>query len=140
MLCDVSHGPDTMSLISLYRFASIASDYGYSTEIYSQSLINRLSYPLLLLICFIFSSILAWNSRIFVDDSFKFSWLLLFPIIIAFSYTFVRALRFVLSLLFYAILAYVGNGALFISLFILVLLLSLCLIRFVSLKSDKGEE
>lgn len=140
MLCDVSHGPDTMSLISLYRFASIASDYGYSTEIYSQSLINRLSYPLLLLICFIFSSILAWNSRIFVDDSFKFSWLLLFPIIIVFSYTFVRALRFVLSLLFYAILAYVGNGALFISLFILVLLLFLCLIRFVSLKSDKGEE
>lgn len=140
MLCDVSHGPDTMSLISLYRFASIASDYGYSTEIYSQSLINRLSYPLLLLICFIFSSILAWNSRIFVDDSFKFSWLLLFPIIIALSYTFVRALRFVLSLLFYAILAYVGNGALFISLFILVLLLFICLIRFVSLKSDKGEE
>lgn len=140
MLCDVSHGPDTMSLISLYRFASIASDYGYSTEIYSQSLINRLSYPLLLLICFIFSSILAWNSRIFVDDSFKFSWLLLFPIIIALSYTFVRALRFVLSLLFYAILAYVGNGALFISLFILVLLLFLCLIRFVSLKSDRGKE
>ena len=140
MLCDVSHGPDTMSLISLYRFARIASDYGYSTEIYFQSLINRLSYPLLLLICFIFSSILAWNSRIFVDDSFKFTWLLLFPIIIALSYTLVRAIRFVLSLLFYAILAYVGNGALFISLFILVLLLFLCLLRFVSLKSDKGKE
>lgn len=140
MLCDVSHGPDTMSLISLYRFARIASDYGYSTEIYFQSLINRLSYPLLLLICFIFSSILAWNSRIFVDDSFKFTWLILFPIIIALSYTLVRAIRFVLSLLFYAILAYVGNAALFISLFILVLLLFLCLLRFVSLKSDKGEE
>ena len=140
MLCDVSHGPDTMSLISLYRFARIASDYGYSTEIYFQSLINRLSYPLLLLICFIFSSILAWNSRIFVDDSFKFTWLLLFPIIIALSYTLVRAIRFVLSLLFYAILAYVGNAALFISLFILVLLLFLCLLRFVSLKSDKGKE
>lgn len=140
MLCDVSHGPDTMSLISLYRFARIASDYGYSTEIYFQSLINRLSYPLLLLICFIFSSILAWNSRIFVDDSFKFTWLLLFPIIIALSYTLVRAIRFVLSLLFYAILAYVGNAALFISLFILVLLLFLCLLRFVSLKSDSVKE
>lgn len=138
MLCDVSHGPETMSLLSLYRFARVASDYGYSSEIYSQALINRLSYPLILLICFILASVLAWNSRIFAEDSFKFSWLLLFPIITAFAYTFVEVLRFILSLFFYATLAVMGNGALFASIFVLTLILFLCLIRFVSLRGNKG--
>lgn len=142
MLCDVSHGPETMSLGSLYRFSKVASDYGYSAEIYSQSLINRFTYPLVLLICFILASILAWDTRIFISDSFKFSWLLLFPIIIALAYTFIQCVRFVMSLIFYAIISlgtFVGSGAAFISIFILLLLLFLCLIRFVSLKSDKGK-
>lgn len=142
MLCDVSHGPETMSLVSLYKFSKVASDFGYSSEIYSQSLVNRFSYPLILLICFLLASILAWNSRIFIDDSFKFSWLLLFPIIIFLAYVFIQVFRFVMSLVFYAILvfvAFVGNGATFISLFILLCILFLCFLRFVSLKSNRIE-
>ena len=65
-----------------------------------------------------------------------------FPIIIALAYTFIQCVRFVMSLIFYAIISlgtFVGSGAAFISIFILLLLLFLCLIRFVSLKSDKGK-
>lgn len=142
MLCDVSHGPETMSLISLYKFSKVASDYGYSSEIYSQSLINRFSYPVILLICFLLASIIAWNSRILSEDSFKFSWLLLFPVIIVLAYAFIQCFRFMMSLVFYAILvfvAFVGNGAVFISLFILLFVLFLCFFRFVSLKSNSNE-
>lgn len=142
MLCDVSHGPETMSLISLYKFSKVASDYGYSSEIYSQSLINRFSYPVILLICFLVASIIAWNSRILSEDSFKFSWLLLFPVIIVLAYAFIQCFRFMMSLVFYAILvfvAFVGNGAVFISLFILLFVLFLCFLRFVSLKSNSNE-
>lgn len=142
MLCDVSHGPETMSLISLYKFSKVASDYGYSSEIYSQSLINRFSYPVILLICFLLASIIAWNSRILSEDSFKFSWLLLFPVIIVLAYAFIQCFRFMMSLVFYAILvfvAFVGNGAVFISLFILLFVLFLCFLRFVSLKSNSNE-
>ncbi len=138
MLCDVSHGPETMSLVSLYKFSKVASDYGYSSEIYSQALINRFSFPLILLICFILASIIAWNSRILIDVSFKFSWLLLFPIIITLAYVFVQCFRFLLSLIFYAVLSltFINHGAVFLSLFILLVLLFLCFLRFVSLKSD----
>lgn len=142
MLCDVSHGPETMSLISLYKFSKVASDYGYSSEIYSQSLINRFSYPVILLICFLLASIIAWNSRILSEDSFKFSWLLLFPVIIVLAYAFIQCFRFMMSLVFYAILvfvAFVGNGAVFISLFILLFVLFLCFLRFVSLKSNSND-
>ena len=52
MLCDVSHGSETMSLVSLYKFSKVASNFGYSSEIFSQALINRFSFPLILLICF----------------------------------------------------------------------------------------
>jgi hypothetical protein len=142
MLCDVSHGPETMSLVSLYKFSKVASNYGYSSEIFSQALINRFSFPLILLICFILAGILAWNSRIFVNDSFKFSWILLFPIILALSYIFVECFRFLLSLIFYAVLSltYINHGAVFLSLFILLVLLFLCFLRFVSLKSDSVKE
>ena len=142
MLCDVSHGPETMSLISLYKFSKVASSYGYSSEIFSQVLINRFSFPLILLICFILAGILAWNSRIFVNDSFKFSWILLFPIILVLSFIFVQCFRFVLSLIFYAVLSltYINHGAVILSFVILLVLLFLCLLRFVSLKSDKGNE
>lgn len=142
MLCDVSHGAETMSLSSLYRFSKVASDYGYSSEIFSQALVNRFTYPVVLLICFLLASIIAWNSRIFSEDSFKFSWLLLFPIIIFLAYAFIQCFRFIISLIFYAILvfvAFVGNGATFISLFILLFILFLCFIRFVSLKSNSNE-
>lgn len=142
MLCDVSHGPETMSLVSLYKISKVASNYGYSSEIFSQALINRFSFPLILLICFILAGILAWNSRIFVNDSFKFSWILLFPIILALSYIFVECFRFLLSLIFYAVLSltYINHGAVFLSLFILLVLLFLCFLRFVSLKSDSVKE
>lgn len=142
MICDVSHGPETMSLASLYRFSKVASNYGYSSEIYSQTLINRFTYPLVLLICFLIASIIAWDSRILSNESFKFSWLLLFPIIIFLAYTFIQCFRFVMSLVFYAILvfvAFVGNGAVFISLFILLFVLFICFLRFVSLKSNRIE-
>ena len=143
MLCEVSHGAETMSLGSLYRFSKVASEYGYSSEIFSQALVNRFTYPVVLLICFLLASIIAWNSRIFSEDSFKFSWLLLFPIIIFLAYAFIQCFRFIMSLIFYAILvfvAFVGNGATFVSLFILLFILLLCFIRFVSLKSDGVKE
>lgn len=73
-------GPETMPLLSLLRFIPKAEQYGFSGEIYSSVLAKRGCYPLIILAIMIFAAIVSFNYRLLSGHMFKFSWILLFPI------------------------------------------------------------
>lgn len=136
MLCDASNGPETMPLISLFKFAENASIYGFSTEVYSQLLISRLTYPFLVMICFILAAIIGWGSRLFTNDAFKFRWLFMFPLTTLIAYIFLDILTYVINILFYVVLGVAANASLLICLVVMIIFLFLCALRFISLKSN----
>ncbi len=79
LIKDACKGPNSMSLPSLMKFYETANQYGYSSEAYGQSLINRFFYPFYILILFIFAAVTAWNFRINENTIFKFHWIYIFP-------------------------------------------------------------
>lgn len=136
MLCDASNGPETMPLISLFKFAENANKYGFSTEVYSQLLITRLTYPFIVMICFILAAIIGWGSRLFTNDAFKFRWLFMFPLTTLIAYIFLDILTYVINILFYVVLGVAANASLLICLVVMIIFLFLCALRFISLKSN----
>lgn len=104
MLENVSTDPEAASLGSLFSFVKHARKYGYSESIYGQTLMNRLFYPLWILILFVLLSSFAWNNRIGLNQYFKFSWILALPAFLIFAAFFYRLLMFSYKLLNYAFL------------------------------------
>ena len=52
VLRQASKGPEKMSIFSLFGFSEKATEYGYSSMVYSWALTKRVSYPLFLMILF----------------------------------------------------------------------------------------
>lgn len=74
-------GAGEMALWTLYRFIPNAQSYGFSGEAFTQNFVQRITFPFILLIMFVFSACMGWNYRIESPDAiFKFRWLLLIPI------------------------------------------------------------
>ena len=100
-LKEASKGAESMSLTSLMDFYTYADRFGYSGEVFCQALMNRLLFPLYILIFFVMIAITAWHCRINEDSIFKFHWiyifLLLCPIYISMhklATSFFRAVNF----------------------------------------------
>lgn len=108
MLENASSNPTAASLASLFKFVGSADKYGYSTEIYGQSLMNRIFYPLWMLVLFILLASFAWNNRIGLNQYFKLSWILVIPAFLVFGAVFYRAAMYGFRLLNYAFLGGLG--------------------------------
>ena len=108
MLEAVNEKPNAISLLSLFKLVQSAQDYGFSAEIYGQTLINRLFYPLWILILFIMLASYAWNNRTGVDQYFKFTWALAFPIFFVVAGLFYQVAMFVFKLFNYVLLGSFG--------------------------------
>ncbi len=77
-LKEASKGAESMSLTSLMDFYTYADRFGYSGEVFCQALMNRLLFPLYILIFFVMIAITAWHCRINEDSIFKFHWIYIF--------------------------------------------------------------
>ena len=71
---------DSMNIISLFKFLNKATFFGYSQEVVCQTLLDRILYPLFVLVLLIFIAYTAWNGRLLEDNLFKFKWVLVFPV------------------------------------------------------------
>lgn len=80
-LKEASKGAESMSLVSLFNFYTYADNYGYSGEVFCQSLMNRVLFPLYILIFFIMVAISAWHCRLNENAIFKFRWIYIFPLL-----------------------------------------------------------
>lgn len=111
MLESSTNNPSILPLLSLYKLVSKAAEYGYSAEVYGQVLLNRLFYPLWILIFFIFMASFGWNNRMDGNQYFKFTWAFSFPFFMIVSLFLYRIVLFVFKLLNYTILGTLGSSA-----------------------------
>ncbi len=107
-----SSGIETMSLLSLMHFIPSASKYGYAAETFSQVLLTRALYAILLLILFVIAAAVGWNYRI--EDSnvmFKASWIYLILLYSAVMFLFVEVFQYIFKVINYVVVGFFGAQA-----------------------------
>lgn len=101
--------PESMSLPALFKLVHMAAKYGFCTEVYGQAFMNRIFYPLWILILFILLAGFGWNNRINPTQYFKFSWAFAFIPFILISMLFYKMVLFLFRLLNYVLLGGLGT-------------------------------
>lgn len=141
LVTDASQGADYMTLRSLYTFAQKATEFGYSREVYSQVMVDRLFYPIFLLALFMFMAAFAWNNRIDEHQLFKFKWIFTFPLFTALFYFVYSFMLWIFKLQNYAIMAVAGtNIAIFASAVFYLLLFAVASVSFLSRNDSSRKE
>lgn len=137
MIEESSLNPETVSLPTLFKFISKAESYGYSPEVFSQVLLNRLLYPLFLLFIFVILAILAWNYRLDENMYFKANWLFIFPVVAVICQFFNQFVLKLYKLFNYGLLGIFGStGALLWGTVILIAALFIVSLIFMSRKTE----
>lgn len=130
-------GNGNLNPFSLNRLARKAPDYGYSSEVFSVESLNRIFYPFVLLIVFIFIATIAWNYRLSAGAIFKFKWVFVLPPLNAVFYLVEHLLAYLIKLLNLVFIAMAGTRmALLAGICVYVCLLTLVSVVFLSRKRD----
>lgn len=137
LLKEASAGIDSMSISSIFLFSRIAEKYGYATELYVLSILNRLLYPLFILICSIALGIAAWHGRLPPNSVFKFKWIIVFPIFIFLDYMLYKSFMLFFKFINFTIMGIVGlKFAIPISTTVFVILLVIVSMIFVACRNS----
>ena len=104
----------------------MAAKYGFCTEVYGQALVNRIFYPLWILIMFILLAGFGWNNRINPTQFFKFSWALAFIPFILISMLYNKMMMFLFRLVNYVLLGGFGLSGGMIAALVLYIILLIC--------------
>ncbi len=125
--------PESMSLPSLIKLVRMAEKYGFCTEVYGQSLMNRMYFPLWILVIFVLLAGFGWNNRIDVNQYFKFSWAFAFIPFILISMLFNKMMMFLFRLINYVLLGGLGiSGGMITGLVLYIIMLICASVLFVS--------
>ena len=128
--------PDSMTLPALFKLTHMAEQYGFCTEVYGQSFMNRAYYPLWILVIFILLASFGWNNRIGPTQYFKFSWAFAFIPFILISMLFNQFVMFLFRLMNYVLLGGFGiTGGMIAGLILYIVMLICASIMFVSRNS-----
>lgn len=114
MLEESPANPKDNSLLYLFKFVKNASAFGFASEAYGQTLLNRLLFPLFFLLLLIMLGGFAWDNRVGENQMFRFSWVFSFPFIIAISafvYTFVCVLFKLINFMILGLVPGIGGLA-----------------------------
>lgn len=118
--------PSTIPLNDLLKMNPKISNYGFSKCIYGATLMNRLLYPLFLLLMFVILGSLAWAMRINSNQYFKFSWIFFFPIFFVVSYLIYQMFYFTYKVFNYSFYNLTGNYIGFVVGIIFYIVLFIC--------------
>lgn len=137
LLKNASFGAEAMGLHEVYRFVPKAEKYGFVEEVFRQTLVNRLLYPLFMLICMVCVGIGAWHGRISADGVFKFKWIIVFPLL---SFVLLCAYylsHFVFRMINYSLLSLFGQtSVLFAGLFLYLVIFFGVSVMFLACKNS----
>lgn len=136
MINQASSGAENMSIIDLYRFLPDAVEYGFSKEVFTENLVQRITYPLTIFIMLLISACLGWNYRIDnPKEMFRFRWLLLIPAFGTLTVFLYSAFKYMFNIANYVFVGLFGTMAITVSFVVYVLLLFLMSVVFVSRRS-----
>ncbi|ULQ60892.1 hypothetical protein K7I13_06415 [Brucepastera parasyntrophica] len=116
LLVASNKGPESMNLLSLFRFFDKAETYSYSGGVYLQEIIRRLSDPFLILVISIFALVTGWKYRFSKNIPFKAGWVFCLPIFPLISFWVIEAARYVNRMLIVIVSSLVPDYALVLSL------------------------
>lgn len=108
MMENSTNNLSSLSIPNLFKLAYKATKYGYSDEVFGQVLMNRLFYPLWLVIMVLMLGTFAWNNRVGLNQYFKFSWLFAFPFFFLIGGAFYKIAMFLYKLINYVLLGGLG--------------------------------
>lgn len=108
-----SESASSMSIFSLMNFIPNAVEYGFSAEVFRESLLSRLMYPLFVLILFIFAASSGWNYRIESrSPHFKTVWLFIILIFGLVMYLIVEIAFYMFNIVNYVLVGTFNQAAL----------------------------
>lgn len=105
MVENASLNPESIPISTLWRIISKAEKFGYSREVYGTVLLNRLLFPLFVLLLFIILAIISWNNRLGANQYFKTTWLVIFPVFSILCHFLFQVSLFVFKLANYGLLS-----------------------------------
>ena len=133
LLEDSPANPQNSSLFYLFKFVKNATDFGFAREQYSQTMLNRVLFPLFMLILFIVLANFAWNNRVDGNQMFRFAWVFGFPFLILIGYFFYEFSDVLFRLTNYAILCIAGGlSSLALGAAVYIVVMFLCSLSFLS--------
>ena len=120
LISDASVGPDKMFLPSLLNFVNKCSNYGFSMEVFRQTLIKRISFPMFILIILVMSAVFAWNYRPDCRLTFHFKWFFVLTVLSFLIYEFLNTIEYILVLLSYMFVCLFGVEAIFVCIIVYI--------------------
>lgn len=137
IICDAGKGEMLMDLGSLFKFADVADEYGYSTEVFGSALLYRLSISLAMFCILMFTGLMAWNYRISDRNTFfKFRWIVIFPLSTAIFFFVIEFLFALLRLFNFALYGFGGTYSILIAMAIFAVLAFFLSMSFLRNKVD----
>ena len=136
MLENFKNNVTSIPLPQLLKLAKISEQYGFLEEMFTQSCLDRLFYPIWILILFLLISTFAWNNRVGSGQYFKLTWVFAFPEFLVISYVFYKLSMFIFKLINFTLLGVFGflNACISALIFYLVMMI-LAGVKFLACKT-----
>ena len=136
MLENFKNNVTSIPLPQLLKLAKISEQYGFLEEMFTQSCLDRLFYPIWILILFLLISTFAWNNRVGNGQYFKLTWVFAFPEFLLISYVFYKLSMFIFKLINFTLLGVFGflNACISALIFYLVMMV-LAGVKFLACKT-----
>ncbi len=136
MLENFKNNVTSIPLPQLLKLAKISEQYGFLEEMFTQSCLDRLFYPIWILILFLLISTFAWNNRVGNGQYFKLTWVFAFPEFLVISYVFYKLSMFIFKLINFTLLGVFGflNACISALIFYLVMMV-LAGVKFLACKT-----
>lgn len=136
LINEASSGAEKMNLLSLNSFLPDAVKYGFSKEVFTENLVQRITYPFIIFVFLLICACIGWNYRI--DDPkqlFKFRWIFLIPAFGTMTLFIYSAFKYMFSMMNYVFVSFFGLGSVLVAIAFYIVLIFGTAIIFVSRRS-----
>lgn len=136
LINEASSGAEKMNLLSLNKFLPDAVKYGFSKEVFTENLVQRITYPFIIFVFLLIAACMGWNYRIDNPKQlFCFRWIFLIPIFGTMTLFIYSAFKYMFSMMNYVFVSFFGLGSVLIAVVFYIVLIFGIAVIFVSRRS-----
>ncbi len=119
------------------RLGSDAVDYGFSAEVFSFNILNKIFHPFMILVFLVVTAIIAWNCRLPSGAIFKFKWIFILPMLNMNFYFVCRAVEYFMHVINFVFIVMAGARiSFFAGLGFYIVLLGIIITIFLTRKAE----